>query len=290
MISDLNRRGIKTAYGKPWTRAGLRQVLTRPRNAGLITYKGEVVPDKRLPGEPIIDQDTWERVCSVYAARRRGRPTTEAYLCSGTAVCGVCGHRLSGRARKNMQPYDDGSVRRQYWCQPRDHDGGCGKISVDQREVDRYVGALVVAILADPRHAAAVESAASATAEARRDLEAEISDAENVARQLADRLGRGEITLDRFDVATAPLDRRITKLRERLDEVIAAPEAAVPPEVIAASKDALQRRWDVATVAEQRTLLRLAMAGRRLVVMPADPAAPRRFDSRRIVVEDGGRD
>ena len=137
-----------------------------------------------------------------------------------------------------MKPYDDGEVRRQYWCQPRPttpDDTGCGRISVDQRELDRHVGALVVAILGDPRHAAAVESATRATADARRTIEAEVVDIETLAEQLADRLGRGEITLSRYDAATAPLDCRLTELRHRLDELAAMPEADVPPEVVAAS-------------------------------------------------------
>jgi len=286
MIRDLNRRGVTTSYDKPWTRAGLRQVLTRPRNAGLIVYDGAVIPDKRLPGESILTEDTHERICSLFAARRRGRPVSDAYLCSGVVCCGLCGHRLSGRPRVNMKPYPDGGVRRQYWCQPRAHDGGCGRIAVDQRELDRHIGALVVAILADPRHAAAVESAARSAVEQRQKIEAEISECEQLANALANRLGRREISLIRYDAATVPLDRRLAELRDTLGEIDAAPSAVVSAEVVAASRAEWEARWKVATVAEQRALLRQALRGRRLVVMPADPQAPRRFDAGRIVIEE----
>ena len=38
LIAQLNARGITTSYGKLWTRAGLRQLLTRERNCGRIIY------------------------------------------------------------------------------------------------------------------------------------------------------------------------------------------------------------------------------------------------------------
>lgn len=284
LIIELNGRGIATSYGKPWTRAGLRQVLTRPRNAGRVVHLGAVVSS--LPGEPILDGEVFDRLVAMYAARRRGRPVSDAYVCSGTVRCGLCEHILTGRPRANMKPYPDGSVRRQYWCQPRAQGGGCGRISVDQRELDRHVGALVVAILSDPRHAAAVEAAARTVGERRRKLDAEIAEADQLAEQLADRLGKGEITLRRYDAAARPLDRRIAELQRERDELDASPVTEVTPEMVEASREQWQQRWDDATVPERRALLRQALRGRRLLVMPADPAAPRRFDPARIRIVD----
>lgn len=284
MIVELNERGVLTSQGKPWTRASLRQVLTRPRNAGLIEYRGQVV--SKLPGEPILEQDTYDQVLALYASRRPGRPISDAYLCSGTIHCGLCEHPLSGRPRRNMAPYPDGEPKRQYWCQPRSHNGGCGRIAADQRELDRHVGILVVAILSDPRHSAAVEAAAATVGEQRRTLDGEIAEAEHVANQLADRLGRGEMNLARYDKATGPLDRRLADLRRRRAELDAEPAATVGPEVVAASRADWERRWEDAEVPERRVLLRQALRGRRLMVMPADPTAPRRFDPRRIVLAE----
>lgn len=284
LIIDLNARGVLTSYGKPWTRTSFRQVLTRPRNAGLVTYRGKVVG--RIPGEPLIAEDTYERLCSLFASRRRGRPVSEAYLCSGNVHCGHCGHTLSGRPRAHLAPYDDGEVKRQYWCQPRAHNGGCGRLSVDQRELDRYVGALVVAILADPRHASAVEAAARTVIDERHRLDSEISDLEHTALELAARLGRGEIPLSRYDAAADPLDRRLAELRAHRAELDTLPQTVPSPADVAASEAEWRERWKVATVAERRTLLRQALRGRRLVVRPATPGAPRRFDPARIVLAD----
>jgi chromosome segregation ATPase len=97
--------------------------------------------------------------------------------------------------------------------------GGCGRITVDQRQLDRHVGALVVRILADPRHTEAIEAAAKATQDKRRPLRAELTECEHLADELSGRLGRREITLQRYDVAMAPLDKRIAELHAELAEL-----------------------------------------------------------------------
>ena len=116
LMAGLAARGITTAVGKPWTRAGLRQVLTRPLNAGQVEYKGEIVAT--LPGEPIIDPVDHAAVLAVFAARRPGRPPSGKYLCAGMVCCGLCGKPMAGRPRINMKHYPDGGVRREYWCSP----------------------------------------------------------------------------------------------------------------------------------------------------------------------------
>jgi site-specific DNA recombinase len=286
LVRDLNDRGVLTAYGNPWSRTSLRQVLTRDRNAGHIVHNGQIVG--KLPGDPILDQDTHRRVCALFASRRRGHPTTAAYVCSGIAQCGHCYHTLNGRPRINMKPYPDGEVRRQYWCQPRAHNGGCGRIAVDQRELDRHVKKLTVAILADPRHAAAIEAAARQTADRRATIDAEIAELEHTAVELSGRLGRLEMTLARYDAAVAPLDRRLAELhaeRERLGEPVDL-DPATARQLTRRSKAAWSARWDAATVPEQRRLIRMALRGRKLVVMPLDRHAPRVFDPNRIVLEE----
>lgn len=264
LIDEANERGILTAYGKPWTRAGFRQVLTRQRNAGRVVHAGQVVAT--MSGEPIIDPHTFDQVVALFAARRSGRPPSPQYVCSGVAVCGVCGKRLGGRPRVNMKPYDDGAVRRQYWCAKSN--GGCGRISVDQRALDDYARTLTVAILSDRRHAAEVEAATRTANDRVAQLDAKIAELDALAEELAARLGRAEMPLARYDAAVRPLDRQLAELR--------AERAAIPdtPRVIggAASRAAWARRWDAAEPDERRTLLRQALRGRALIVDPADRA------------------
>src|SRR5260370_11338767 len=167
----------------------------------------------RLPRQPIVTEEEFDRVCAVYAARRRGRPNSWHYLCAGIATCGVegCGGPLYGRPRNNVKPYPDGEVNRQYWC-PKTH-GGCGRIAIDQRALDEAATALAIEILADPRHADAIEATAREIESEAARLDLAIAEAESVAEALADRLGRGDITLSRYDIAIRPLDERIAKLK-----------------------------------------------------------------------------
>lgn len=270
LLADLNARGILTSYGKPWTRAGLRQVLIRPRNCGQIVYKtdsaGEPKIVGRLPGDPILTEEEWGRVCSAFTARKRGRPNSPVYMCSGIAACGLCGRPLHGRPRANLRAYPDGDVKREYWCGPSTG-GGCGRLAIDQRGLDEHARELVIAVLSDPGHAAAIEAAARDGAGRAAELDREITLADDDALVIAGRFGRGEISRARYDAATIPLDERIAKLRAER----AALDTPSPPPA-AVSRAAWESRWESAEPAERRALLKTALRGRRLVVEPADPS------------------
>jgi DNA invertase Pin-like site-specific DNA recombinase len=270
IVVDLNKRRLLTAGGKEWNRTGLRKMMLRESNAGKVIYRGVVV--SRLAGDPILDDDTHGRVVALFASRRRGRPNSDTYLCSGIAQCGLCGHRLTGRPTSTSKRafYPDGEVRRMYWCQRRPHNGGCGRIYIDQRDVDRHVKALAVEVLADPRHADAVEALARAARDRRQEVEASIAEYEHLAEVLSERLGRGEIRLNRYDQAVEPLDRKLAVLRAEL-AALEDQRPAAPPGVTAASRAHWEARWESATVTERRALVRQALRGRRLVIGPADP-------------------
>jgi site-specific DNA recombinase len=274
MVSDLDARGIRSSHGNPWDTTSLKHLLTRPINCGRITYKvnpetGEKPVVGHLPGKPIISEDNFDRACALFAARRRGRPAR--YLCAALAVCGACGSPLYGRAQKAMKPYPDGSVRRHYWCVRSV--GGCGRTSIDQRALDEAVSTLVIEILSDPRNTAAIETAAREISSEAARLDLAIAEAEKVATALADRLGRGELTLSRYDVAIKPLDQRIASLKNERDALSAqdsSPAARVPTH---ATREQWQRRWDAADDKERRDLLKMGLRGRNLVIAPMERGA-----------------
>ncbi len=276
LVAVLNTRGVRSVLGNSWDTTSLKNMLIRPINCGRVTFKtnpqtGEKAVVGRLPGEPIVSEEDFERVCAIFAARRRGRPTR--YLSAAVAVCGApgCGFPLYGRARKELKPYTDGSVRRHYWCVKSV--GGCGKTSIDQRALDKAASALVVEILSDPRNTAAIETAAAAIASEAARLDLEIAEAEAVAEALADRLGRGEIALTRYDVAVRPLDMRIAKLKDERAALPAAGSAPVSRQPVEASREQWQLRWDNADDKERRELLKMALRGRHLVIAPVEHGA-----------------
>jgi DNA invertase Pin-like site-specific DNA recombinase len=277
LVNDLNRRGVLTSMGKQWTGTGLRQVLTLPRHAGLLVHRGEIVGTLSAVS-PILDRDTWERVRALYAARRRGRPNSFKYLCSGEVRCGVCGHVLTGRPRPLLTPYQDGETRREYWC--HNTSGGCGRLTVGMRDLDAHVAGLVVRFLADPRHAAAVSAAARAVAEERERIAAEISDIEHTLTELARRLGERKMSLARHDAAAGPLEGQLAALISRR-EGLGSPSAD-GPDAASTSRAEWEARWESATVAERRAYIRRALRDRRLVVMPVGKKGPRVFRPERI--------
>ena len=225
LMADLAARPVLTSYGNPWTYAGLKQVLLRPFNAGLIEHCGVIVAE--LPGEPLISREDHDRLVAMYAARRRGRPQSPRYLCTGSAFCGRCDHKLYGRPRY-VRPYPDGTPRREYWCSPSG--GGCGRLAVNWRGLDELAAALAIEVLGDPRHAQQIEAAAAKHAETASQLDAQISADEELALTIADRLGRREISLDRHDAIMGPLDARLAGLRaqrEALNDPGSVPAAGI---------------------------------------------------------------
>ena len=261
LIADLRERGITTAIEGAWTRRSLHDVLVRPLNAGLVVHRGAVVAT--LPGKPVIDRDDHDLVLATYAARRPGRPPSGAYLCSGLASCGLCGKPLGGRPRAHLAPYADGGVKREYWC-TRTGYGGCGHVYVDQRALDLHARELAIAVLSDAERAHAVEiAAAQAEAEAA-GLDEQIGKGEELGRKLADRLGRGELDIDRYDAAIAALDKRLASLRGRRKALGTGP-ARVPVDTEAAWRV----RWAEGTPEDRRRWLGIALNGTRLIVGPA---------------------
>ncbi|MGH3867101.1 MAG: hypothetical protein ACRDQ4_13350 [Pseudonocardiaceae bacterium] len=114
-----------------------------------------------------------------------------------------------------------------------------------------------------------------------------MSECEHLADELSGRLGRREITLKRYDVVITPLDKRITELRAGLATLDSVPRAVTDPAVEAASREEWTARWNAATVAERRNLIRQALTNQRIVVAPAvrSSGVPK-FDPNRICLEE----
>jgi DNA invertase Pin-like site-specific DNA recombinase len=280
LIRDLNERGVPTSYGKRWERGSLRQMLTRPRNAGWVVYRGE--PVSRLPGEPILDQLAFDRVMALFASRKAGRPNSPRYVLSGIARCGHCGHGLSGRPRKNVKPYEDGEVKREYWCSKST--GGCGRIAIDQRALDDYLGDWAIRTLRDPKHADVLAREALELAQARAKLEHEADEIERTATEIAARLGRGEMPLARYDAITGPLDARLAAIREELSG-LALPEPIPEPHAIPL-RDRMHLEWLMREEEDPRGVVLQALNGRTVTIGPGRPGL---FDPARVQITKVGR-
>ena len=142
IVDALNARGATTSTGRPWNYTSMRQVLTRPRNAGLSTFGGEVVGTSAWP--PILTEDTWRAVARLLGdpSRRRSSSNRLRWILSGLALC-PCGSTVrSAVVRSNPAA---GTTRTVYRCRER----GRGHVARSASPVDEFIGDLVVARLSE---------------------------------------------------------------------------------------------------------------------------------------------
>ncbi|GLZ43766.1 recombinase family protein [Actinokineospora sp. NBRC 105648] len=125
ITKDFNNRGIPTAQGKKWCTSGLSTVLGRAENAGLRTYKKEVVAKGAWP--TIIDEKTYQAIIAKLSGNAPySTVTARKHLLVGILVCGLCQTRLSAKESQNR-----------YWCNPSR--GGCGKIGRTMKGIDAFM-------------------------------------------------------------------------------------------------------------------------------------------------------
>lgn len=99
-----NAAGITTSAGARWDGSNLRNVLLRPRNAGLIGNHGRIVGPARWPA--IVERDTWEALVALLSDRSRltHRGTSLKLVGSFLYRC-ACGELVrSGGQRADGQP------------------------------------------------------------------------------------------------------------------------------------------------------------------------------------------
>lgn len=100
IMAGWNAAGWRTRRGNPWQLTTFRQVMLRPRNAGLHQHRGQVRPGAQWPR--LWDEDDHEALTAILAdpARRCGPGSERRYLLSGLALCGEDGRpaqiRVSG--------------------------------------------------------------------------------------------------------------------------------------------------------------------------------------------------
>jgi site-specific DNA recombinase len=135
ICAELNARGVRTSTGKAWQQTSLRTVLLRPRNAGLMQHRGQVVGPANWPA--ILEEDTWRAVVAVLtdSGRRTQTTTARRWLLSKIAVCGVCGAPVKSTST---------SGRTVYACSSGKH------VVRDAAKVDAFVEQVILERLSRP--------------------------------------------------------------------------------------------------------------------------------------------
>jgi hypothetical protein len=129
-----NAKGYRRPRGATaWNATTLRNVLTSPRNAGLVQHRGDIVGEAQW--EPIVDRATYERVVATLndPARRVGPRRRSTF--TGVFVCGICGQKLSRNSSKG----------RVVWtCKTAPGTDRCGKLGITADLVEPVITEAVV--------------------------------------------------------------------------------------------------------------------------------------------------
>lgn len=267
---EWNAAGLRTARGRTWVSAAVRDVLVRPINAGLIEHDGAVVG--RMQNEPIVDPDEFDRVRALVLGRRRGRPYSSRYVGTGFLRCGLCKSLLSAHPKGKKANGEPNFV---YLCNTQRR--GCGKVAATVAHVDNELRKLVIARLSDPKHAAGVSAYRARVNENLGKIRAEIERCEEVQQALAARLARREISLAVFDESNAVLVKDLATLTAERD-ALSSGDTSGPETELDAEEAATE--WEDADYAGRRVMLKRALGRNQMFIDKAKPG--RHFDPKRV--------
>lgn len=254
-LTSGKKRTGRQGTGQPsqWRAETVRALLLNPRNAGLRSYRGEIIG--RGVWEPIVDEATWRAAVRMLCdPQRRGAPPTPRHLLSGVALCGICGAPVNaGTARPHYHAYRCGA--------------SLGHVARRGDHADDYVAELVVERLSRPD---AVELLTpSQDAPDVPALRAEATTARTRLSQLAEDYADG--TLDRAQLRVAS-----ERLRGRIEAIDTELAEASRVDVLASlvGVDDVQLVWGGMDTDQQRAVIDTLMQVR---LHPVGQGA-RRFD------------
>lgn len=233
----LNARGVRTASGRPWPDTEVRKVLLKPRNAGLMTHRGEITGPAVWPA--ILDELTWRKVRTILTdpARRTTPGPARRWLGSGLYLCGVCGSPVFATATgaRNGRP-----ARPVYRCR-----ASRGHFARDAHNLDAWVGSWISGLIARPAVLAALRETGPDT----RALEVELAGIRDDLDELARQAGARQIDVRQMGITSRGLLERAGQIEQAIS---GASRAGVLAVLTAGSGPAV---WDEMTLDGQRALL-----------------------------------
>jgi site-specific DNA recombinase len=236
---DLETRGVRSRTGKVFSEQHLRSLaLTDAYRAKRIHR--DTLTDAAWPA--IVPERQWLAVNRRLSdpSRRTSKPGRARWLLSMIARCDVCSGPMSVRFRRGA---------REYRCQDHSH------LHVIADDLDALAIAAILAYLSRPDNVRRL--VAPEHGDERLDaVRTEIAGVRAELDDLADRLGRGEIS------ATLAA-RAEPRILDRLRAAEAREAELSTPSVlrgILGPGDDVRRRWDLAPIAARREVARLVLA------------------------------
>lgn len=266
-ITALNDREVTTVAGKRWTYATMRQVLTRSRNAGLASWKGEIVGTSQFPA--IVSEDEWRAVLAILAApeRRKSQSNLTKHLLAGIAKC-HCGASVKSATASGRKPEHKRTI---YRCR----ETGPGHVGKNAADVDHLVSEVVIARLTRPDALDLLSAVPD-------------DDASDIAQEIRQRLddltnafAEGLITIDMLKAGTAKLREGLADAESRLTRQATEPSLAK----ILIGPGEVRTRWDAADIQTRRAVI-VALMDVTLLATP--PHGRRQFDPATVRIEWSG--
>lgn len=237
----LNAAGVRSTMGNEWSTAAVARVIRAPYIAGLRAHKGIVVGEATWPA--IVDRDTFDRLATLVALRKRGRPPSDRFLLTGLLTCGLCGFPLYAKYTGNPTTPD-------YHCKsnPTTKGQGCGRTAIRVEAAEAHVAAQVEGWLDDPiarqEYDAFRRFGRTSAGRAR----AELDEIERRMVVLAEQWAANDLSDREHAAARKVLETRASQARA------ATMGEMRPARVVKASQ--VRRLWAAGTVPERRALLR----------------------------------
>ena len=255
LARDLRDRGVPTVTGRPWSAETLKDILIRPRNVGVMEWRGQHFP---APWEPLVEPAVFERVAAILTdpERRTGPGRPPRWLGSGIYRCGVCGGPVTvivaGRHPR-------------YTCRGNSH------LSRHALRTDEVVAAFVIEYLAEHGAGLLVPDRPEVDVAAlRTERKAIVANLEAIGADVV--LGR--LTRAAGHKATEVGRARIAEIDSQLSSATVDP---LGPWVNAVDPAAM---WGEATLEERRMLVRRLL---KVTILPVGPGG--RFRPESVKVE-----
>ena len=136
LAADLNRRGIKTAYGREWSKGSFHAMVQNEMYIGVYKYSSVRI-EGGVPA--LLDNKTFEEV--QYRLRTKNNPIGRTqyyseYLLTGKLFCGHCKEPMVGLSGTGRH----GELHYYYVCQGRrKKKNGCKKKNVRRDSIEQKV-------------------------------------------------------------------------------------------------------------------------------------------------------
>ena len=148
LAAELRGGVVPTVTGAPWSAETLREILLRPRNAGFMVNRKQILEGVEAPWEPIVKPEVFYAVRDLLTDpnRRTGPGAAPRWHGSGIYRCGVCTPPETVTGKPTTCEVTGGSDRNpRYRCKEHNH------LTRNAAHVDNAVFAHVLYALTHPR-------------------------------------------------------------------------------------------------------------------------------------------